>query len=145
MSLQRTFAIIKPDAVAKGNAGNILALIEKNGFQVVGLRKTRLTQAQAEAFYAVHKERPFYAGLVKFMTEGPVVVMALEKENAIGVARTDGRHESGEGCRRHDPEVVRHRYRAQRRARFGRARDGGPGDSFLFRWFGIVVTDCNSK
>ncbi|MCC6540467.1 MAG: nucleoside-diphosphate kinase [Bryobacterales bacterium] len=80
---QRTFGIIKPDAVANGKAGAILAAIEENGFKIVGLRKTRLSQQQAEAFYAVHKERPFYAGLVKFMTEGPVVVMALEKENAI--------------------------------------------------------------
>lgn len=80
---QRTFGIIKPDAVANGKAGAILAAIEENGFKIVGLRKTRLSQQQAEAFYAVHKERPFYAGLVKFMTEGPVVVMVLEKENAI--------------------------------------------------------------
>ena len=87
MSVQRTFGIIKPDAVARGNAGNILAAIEKNGFRIVGLRKTQLSQAQAEAFYAVHKERPFYAGLVKFMTEGPVVVMVLEKENAIAAWR----------------------------------------------------------
>jgi nucleoside-diphosphate kinase len=87
MSLQRTFGIIKPDAVAAGNTGNILALIEKNGFKIVGLRKLQLTKEQAEAFYAVHKERPFYAGLVKFMTEAPVVVMALEKENAIAAWR----------------------------------------------------------
>ena len=83
MSVQRTFGIIKPDAVAKGHVGSILALIEKNGFKIVGLRKIQLSQAQAEAFYSVHKERPFYAGLVKFMTEAPVVVMALEKDNAI--------------------------------------------------------------
>lgn len=83
MSVQRTFGIIKPDAVAKGHAGAILAAIEENGFKIVGLRKLRLSQTQAEAFYEVHKARPFYAGLVKFMTEGPVVVMALEKENAI--------------------------------------------------------------
>jgi nucleoside-diphosphate kinase len=87
MSVQRTFGIIKPDAVAKGNAGNILAAIEKSGFKIVGLRKTQLSQAQAEAFYAVHKERPFYGGLVKFMTEAPVVVMVLEKENAISAWR----------------------------------------------------------
>lgn len=83
MSVQRTFGIIKPDAVAKGYTGNILAAIEKNGFKIVGLRRTQLSQAQAGAFYAVHKERPFYSGLVKFMTEGPVVVMVLEKENAV--------------------------------------------------------------
>ncbi|MFN7921950.1 MAG: nucleoside-diphosphate kinase [Bryobacteraceae bacterium] len=86
--LQRTFAIIKPDAVAAGNAGNIIAAIEKGGFRIVGMKKTRLSQPQAEAFYAVHKERPFFAGLVKFMTEGPVVVLALEKENAIADWRT---------------------------------------------------------
>lgn len=87
MSLQRTFGIIKPDAVANGNTGNILALIEKNEFTIVGLRKLQLTQEQAEAFYSVHKARPFYAGLVKFMTEAPVVVMVLEKENAIAAWR----------------------------------------------------------
>ncbi len=87
MSVQRTFGIIKPDAVAKGHTGAILALIEKNGFKIAGLRKIQLSQAQAEAFYSVHKERPFFAGLVKFMTEAPVVVMALEKENAIAAWR----------------------------------------------------------
>ncbi|HYZ86665.1 MAG TPA: nucleoside-diphosphate kinase [Bryobacteraceae bacterium] len=80
---ERTFGIIKPDAVASGYTGAILAEIEKAGFRIVGLKKTRLSQAQAESFYEVHKERPFYGGLVQFMTEGPVVVMVLEKENAI--------------------------------------------------------------
>jgi nucleoside-diphosphate kinase len=80
---ERTFAIIKPDAVAKGYTGDILSMIEKAGFRIVAMRKTQLSQQQAQAFYAVHKERPFYSGLVKFMTEGPVVVMVLEKENAI--------------------------------------------------------------
>jgi nucleoside-diphosphate kinase len=74
---------MKPDAVADGHAGEILAMILKAGFKVVGLRMTRLTVAQAEAFYAVHKERGFFGGLVKFMTEGPIVVMALEREDAI--------------------------------------------------------------
>jgi len=81
--LERTFAIIKPDAVANGHVGEILTLIEQNGFRVVGLKMRRLSKAEAEAFYEVHKERPFYGGLVKFMTEGPVVVLALERENAI--------------------------------------------------------------
>lgn len=81
--MERTFGIIKPDAVAKGHAGAILAAIEENGFTLVGFKKTRLSVAQAQAFYAVHKERPFYNDLVKFMTEGPVVVMVLERENAI--------------------------------------------------------------
>jgi nucleoside-diphosphate kinase len=87
MSQERTFAIVKPDAVASGYTGAILALIEKSGFKIAGLKRIRLSQAQAEAFYSVHSERPFYASLVKFMTEGPVVVMVLEKENAVAAWR----------------------------------------------------------
>jgi nucleoside-diphosphate kinase len=83
MSIERTFSIIKPDAVAAGHAGQILAAIEQAGFKIVALRMTRLTEAQAQGFYAVHREKPFFAGLVKFMTEGPIVVMALEREAAI--------------------------------------------------------------
>ena len=81
--MQRTFSIIKPDAVASGKAGKILALLEENGFRIVALRMAKLSQSQAEGFYAVHKERPFYGSLVKFMTEGPVVLMALEREDAV--------------------------------------------------------------
>ena len=81
--MQTTFSIIKPDAVASGKAGKILSLLEENGFRIVALRMLKLSQGQAEGFYAVHKERPFYAGLVKFMTEGPVIVMALEREDAV--------------------------------------------------------------
>ena len=87
MSVVRTFSAIKPDAVAAGKAGEILAMVEQAGFKVLGLRMTRLTEAQARAFYAVHKERPFYSGLVKFMTEGPIIVMALEREGAIAKLR----------------------------------------------------------
>ena len=83
MSIEQTFGIIKPDAVAEGHSGKILSMIEKAGFRIRGLKMTRLTKQQAEAFYEVHQERPFYAGLVTFMTEGPVVVMALEREDAI--------------------------------------------------------------
>jgi nucleoside-diphosphate kinase len=81
--MQKTFSIIKPDAVASGKAGKILSLLEENGFRVVALRMTKLSQSQAEGFYAVHKDRPFYGSLVKFMTEGPVIVMALEREDAV--------------------------------------------------------------
>ena len=83
MTLERTFSIIKPDAVAAGQAGEILALIQQAGFRVLGLRMTRLSEAQAQAFYSVHSQRPFFAGLVKFMTEGPIIVMVLEREDAI--------------------------------------------------------------
>ena len=83
MAIERTFAIIKPDAVANGHLGSILAVIEQNGFRIVGLKMKRLAKAEAEAFYAVHAHRPFFGGLVTFMTEGPVVLMALEREDAI--------------------------------------------------------------
>src|ERR1041385_7578016 len=83
MATERTFSIFKPDAVAANQAGEILGLIQKAGFKVLAMRMTRLSEAQARGFYAVHKERPFFEGLVKFMTEGPIVVMALERENAI--------------------------------------------------------------
>ena len=83
MSVERTFSIIKPDAVAAGQAGQILSMIEQAGFRILALRMTRLTEAQAQGFYAVHRERPFFAGLVTFMTEGPIIVMALEREDAV--------------------------------------------------------------
>ena len=83
MSVERTLSIIKPDAVAAGQAGEILAMLEKAGFKVLALRMTRLSEAQAQGFYAVHRERPFFAGLVKFMTEGPIIVMALGREDAV--------------------------------------------------------------
>jgi nucleoside-diphosphate kinase len=75
--------MIKPDAVSAGYSGQILARIEEDGFRIVALRKLRMTPQQAEAFYAVHKERSFYRDLVAFVTEGPVIVMVLERENAI--------------------------------------------------------------
>lgn len=84
---ERTLSIIKPDAVGAGKAGAILKLLEDNGFKIVALKMVRLTQAQAEGFYAVHKERPFFASLTKFMTEGPVIPMILERDNAIAKLR----------------------------------------------------------
>jgi nucleoside-diphosphate kinase len=83
MAIERTFGIIKPDAVAKGAIGGVIDLIEKGGLKVIGLRYTRLDAAQAQGFYAVHKARPFFGALVAFMTSGPCVLMALEGENAI--------------------------------------------------------------
>lgn len=81
--MERTFAIIKPDAVAAGQAGEILAAIQAAGFRVAGMKMRRLSQLDAENFYAVHRERPFFASLVTFMTEGPVVVLVLEAPDAI--------------------------------------------------------------
>jgi nucleoside-diphosphate kinase len=80
---ERTFSIIKPDAVAAGHTGNILARMQKEGFRIVALKMVHLTLPQAEGFYAVHRERPFFASLTKFMTEGPIVPMILERENAV--------------------------------------------------------------
>ena len=84
---ERTFSIIKPDAVAEGYAGEILAILEKAGFKILALRLTRLNQQQAEGFYAVHRERTFFPSLVKFMTEGSIIVMALERDNAVAKLR----------------------------------------------------------
>ena len=81
--MERTFAIIKPDAVHDGHAGQILALIEEHGFKICGMKMKRLSKGEAESFYGVHRERPFFGGLVTFMTEGPVVVLCLEREGAI--------------------------------------------------------------
>ncbi len=85
--VERTLSIVKPDAVAAGATGDILSRFEKAGLTIIALKKMRLTEAQAQGFYAVHKERPFFSDLVKFMTEGPIVVSALEGENAIAKNR----------------------------------------------------------
>jgi nucleoside-diphosphate kinase len=105
--LERTLTIFKPDSVSAGKAGAILAHLEKEGFRVLALRKTRLSQDQARAFYAVHRERPFYGALVTFMTEGPVVVAALERENAVAhLRKTMGATDS----RKAEPGTVRNLY-----------------------------------
>lgn len=81
--MNMTLAILKPDSVAAGNGGKILARLEEEGFTIRGLKKLRLSTDQAKAFYEVHKERPFYGSLVEFMTSGPVIPVALERENAV--------------------------------------------------------------
>lgn len=88
MADQLTFTMIKPDAVSKGHTGAILAQIAEGGFRIKALQMTQLTRSQAEAFYAVHKERPFFNDLVAFMSSGPLVAAALEKENAVEDFRT---------------------------------------------------------
>lgn len=86
--IERTLAILKPDCVRKNLTGAVISRIEKAGFKIIGMKKTRLTKETAGAFYAVHKGRPFYEGLVEFMSSGACVPIALEKENAIADFRT---------------------------------------------------------
>jgi nucleoside-diphosphate kinase len=83
MSTERTFAIVKPDAVKKGYTGRILARIEQEGFTIRAMRLTQLSKTEAEGFYAVHRERPFFGALTDFMSSGPCVVLALEAPDAI--------------------------------------------------------------
>jgi nucleoside-diphosphate kinase len=84
---ERTFSIIKPDAVKAGQAGEILARLEKAGFRIVALRLRNLTRAEAEGFYQVHRERPFFGSLCGFMSSGPCVILVLERQNAIAQLR----------------------------------------------------------
>lgn len=105
--MERTLTIVKPDAVAAGRAGAILALLEKEGFRFIGLRRVRLGPEQARAFYSVHRERPFFDALVRFMTEGPVVVAALERADAVAhLRKTMGATDS----RKADAGTVRNLY-----------------------------------
>jgi nucleoside-diphosphate kinase len=87
MAIERTLSIVKPDAVAKGATGEILRRFEEAGLRIVAIKALRLTEEDARGFYAVHKERPFYADLVEFMTSGPIIVSALEGEGAIAKNR----------------------------------------------------------
>ena len=85
--MERTFAIIKPDAVERNLIGKILERIESNGFRIAAMKKNQLSKAQAKGFYYVHKERPFFGSLTEFMCSGPVVLLVLEKEGAISAWR----------------------------------------------------------
>ncbi|MGQ9496506.1 MAG: nucleoside-diphosphate kinase [Thermoanaerobaculaceae bacterium] len=85
--MEQTLTIIKPDAVAAGHVGEIIARLEREGFRILGVKRLHLSETQAQKFYEVHKERPFYASLVAFMTSGPVWVMALERHDAVAYLR----------------------------------------------------------
>jgi nucleoside-diphosphate kinase len=106
MALERTFSIIKPDAVAKNVIGQIVSRFESNGLKIVEMQMKQLSQEEAEGFYAEHKERPFFGALVEFMTSGPVVVQVLEGENAIALNRelmgATNPQEAAEGTIRRD-------------------------------------------
>jgi nucleoside-diphosphate kinase len=87
MSMEKTFAIIKPDACSRGIAGKVLAKIEENGFQVIAMKRLWMTKKQAEGFYTVHRGKPFFSSLTDFMSSGPCIVLVLQKENAIAAWR----------------------------------------------------------
>ena len=107
MTSRRTLTILKPDSVRAGKTGAILAHLEREGFRIAGVKRLRLAPEQAKAFYAVHRERPFYEGLVKFMTEGPVVVAALERDDAVtSLRQAMGATDS----KKADPGTVRNLY-----------------------------------
>ena len=134
MASERTLAIVKPDAVAKGATGEILRRIEAKGLRIIGLKKLQLSEQLARGFYAVHKERPFYKDLVAFMSSGPVVVAALEGENAVAIWRElMGPTDSTKAAGRHRAPRLRHRHRAQRRARLRRHGHGPARDRLLLR------------
>jgi nucleoside-diphosphate kinase len=104
--MEKTLSIIKPDGIARGLIGEVIKRLESNGLKIIAMKMSKLTKAQAESFYAVHKERPFFQSLTYFMTSGPVVVMVLEGENAIAKYRdimgaTDYR-EAAQGTIRRD-------------------------------------------
>jgi nucleoside-diphosphate kinase len=86
-TIQRTFSIVKPDAVAKGATGDIIRMIEEKGFRIIGIKMLEISKHQAEGFYAVHASRPFFDSLTTFMSSGPIVALALEKDNAIADLR----------------------------------------------------------
>ena len=88
MAGNRTFTMIKPDAVENGHIGAILAIINNGGFRIVSMKMTQLTVADAQEFYAIHNERPFFGELVEYMTSGPIVAAILEKDNAVADFRT---------------------------------------------------------
>jgi nucleoside diphosphate kinase len=115
--MEKTFAIIKPDAVAKNQIGDILAVTEGAGFKIRAMQMTHMTRKQAEGFYAVHKERPFFGELVEFMTEGPCAALPRAGRRRGEVARDNGSDQSGERGGGYDPQAFRRKCGAQLRAR----------------------------
>ena len=132
MALQRTLAIIKPDAVAAGNTGNIIGLIEKNGFKIVAMKMIQLTTEQAKGFYAVHTEKPFFSELVNFMIEGPVVPMILESDGAILKWRNVMGATNPENA---DPGTIRKIYGASLQSNAVHGSDAEDTASFETRYF----------
>jgi nucleoside-diphosphate kinase len=132
MAIERTFGIIKPDAVSNGSTGGVLAMIQEAGFKLLSLRMTRMSVQEAEGFYAVHKARPFFKDLIGFMTAGPCVLMALEGENAIAKYRelmgpTD--------ASKAPPGTIRHKFGANIEKNAVHGSDGPDTAKFELGWF----------
>ena len=148
MAIERTLSIIKPDAVAKNVIGQILARFEAAGLKVVAARMAHLSRGEAEAFYAVHKARPFFNDLVAFMISGPVMIQVLRgRQRHRQEPRPDGRHRSEEGGQGHDPRRLRRQHRRQCGARLRRAGDGRRRGGVLLPRHGRSTTAklrCNS-
>lgn len=133
MTIQRTLSIVKPDAVGKNLIGRIYSRFEENGLKIVAAKMKHLSREEAEGFYAVHKDRPFFAGLVEFMTSGPVMVQVLEGENAVAKPRTDGCDQSAGSRSGHDPCRFCRFGRPKRGARFGQRGKCRLGNCLLLR------------
>ena len=119
-TLQRTLTIVKPDAVRKNAVGDIIEQFEKNGFRILAMKMLEISKHQAEQFYAVHAGRPFFNSLTDFMSSGPIVVLALEKENAIAdLRKLMGATNPAQRRGRHHPQEVGDEHRAQRDPRLG--------------------------
>ncbi len=135
MAIERTFSIIKPDAVARNLTGAVNAMIEQAGLRIIAQKRVRITKEQAETFYAVHKARPFFGELVDFMISGPVVVQVLEGDNAIAKYRDImGATDPAKAAAEHHPQGSRQVDRRELGARLGRPRHRGEGNRpVLFR------------
>ncbi len=134
MAIERTFSIIKPDATKRNLTGKIVDKLESAGLRVVAQKRIRMTRAQAEGFYAVHKERPFFGELVEFMISGPVVVQVLEGENAVAKNReVMGATNPKDAAPGTHPQGLRPLRRRELGARLRRAGDGEGGDRLLLQ------------
>ena len=132
MSTERTFGIIKPDAVAANATGGVLSMIQSAGLKILSLRQTRMSAAQAEGFYAVHRQRPFFKDLIAFMTSGPCVLMALEGQDAI----TRYRELMGPTDAAKAPEgTIRHKFGTDIEKNAVHGSDGPDSAGFELSWF----------